>query len=137
MTAHERERLTAYADGELDPGAAAEVERHLAGCTECARELALVRRLKGAMRDMQLNATDREVWKGVHRRITRPAGWLLIIAGAAVWVVLAAIQWFRQELTLEWLAASAVITGLLLLLLSIGYEQYRHWKSDRYKDVEQ
>lgn len=137
MTLHPRERLTAYADRELDAAGAAEVERHLATCTECARELAVVRNLKGAMRAMHHGTTQKDLWSGIHRRLTRPAGWILIVAGLAVWIVLAAIRWFQEDLTLEWAAGTALLTGVIVLLVGIGHEQYRLWKSERYKDVDQ
>jgi membrane protein YdbS with pleckstrin-like domain len=86
---------------------------------------------------MESTRIQRDLWSGVHRRLTRPAGWLLIIAGVLVWAVLAVVRWFRSELTVEWLSATAVLIGLALLLLSLGYEQYRQWKNDRYKDVHQ
>ena len=82
------------------------------------------------------NSGSRSVWEGVHRRISQPIGWILLLAGVAVWVVLALIAWSRQELTLEWAAATAIGVGLALLLVGIGYEQYREWKDTRYKDVE-
>ena len=40
MSAHERERLSAYLDRELPPGERAVVEAHLAACPECAAFLA-------------------------------------------------------------------------------------------------
>lgn len=40
MSAHERERLSAYLDGELRPAERAEVEAHVAACPECAHLLA-------------------------------------------------------------------------------------------------
>ncbi|MEE8218295.1 MAG: zf-HC2 domain-containing protein [Vicinamibacteria bacterium] len=40
MSAHERERLCGYLDGELSVGERAEVEAHLATCSECASLLA-------------------------------------------------------------------------------------------------
>ncbi len=40
MSAHERERLAGYLDGELPPAERAEVEAHLATCEECASLLA-------------------------------------------------------------------------------------------------
>lgn len=135
MSTHPRERLMAYADGELDRQAAAEVERHLERCTECGRELSIVNSLKGAMKEMQSNQT-RDLWAAVHRRLTAPFGWLLILSGTLLWVALGVIRWFQAELTLEWLASTAVGTGLLMLLVAIGAEQYRNWKSERYKDVE-
>jgi 4-hydroxybenzoate polyprenyltransferase len=72
----------------------------------------------------------------VHRRITRPIGWILVTAGAALWVVLIAVAWFRQALTPEWVAATAVAVGLAMLAAGIGYEQYREWKDSPYKDIE-
>jgi AcrR family transcriptional regulator len=40
VSAHERERLSAYLDGELPPGERALVAAHLAGCEDCAAFLA-------------------------------------------------------------------------------------------------
>lgn len=135
MTEHPRERLMAYADGELDAGAAVEIRQHLRNCTECGRELAIVHELKGAMRDMKSSQT-RDLWSEVNRRLTTPAGWLFVLSGALVWIALAAVRWFRSELTIEWLATTALVTGLVLLVVAIGHEQYRAWKSERYKDVQ-
>jgi hypothetical protein len=54
-----------------------------------------------------------------------------------VWVALATYEWFRQgELTAEWLGATAIIVGLVLLLVGVAYEQYREWKETPYKDVQ-
>jgi anti-sigma factor RsiW len=136
MSRHPREQLSAYLDGELPPEQAASVERHLHGCTECSRELAIMNMLGGAMRGMTTQRPRRSVWDGVHRRITQPAGWLLLVAGAAIWAGLAMLAWWRAELTAEWIAATGVAAGLILLLVSLGYEQYREWKETRYRDVQ-
>lgn len=48
-----RERLSVYIDGALDARGAAEIERHVAGCGECRRELAAMRRLVGAARGVE------------------------------------------------------------------------------------
>jgi uncharacterized membrane protein YcjF (UPF0283 family) len=135
MTEHPRERLMAYADGELDAAAAGAVEQHLEQCTECGRELAIVRELKGALRNME-SSNSRDLWSGIHRKLTTPVGWLLVLAGVVVWIALAVVRWFQSELTIEWLATTALIAGLVLVLIAIGHEQYRAWKLERYKDVE-
>lgn len=135
MIGHPQEALSAYADGELSPDEAREIERHLDGCTECARELSLIRSIGGAMRTIRAGS-GRSTWEGVHRRITSPIGWALVVTGGAVWVALALASWLRQELTLEWLAASAVGVGLAMVAVGIGYEQYREWKDSPYKDIE-
>ncbi len=135
MTEHPSELISAYADGELSPEDARQIENHLRLCTECARELALIQSMGGAMKTMSLQR--RSVWEGVHRRITFPIGWVLFVAGLGVWVALATYEWFRQgELTAEWLGATAIIVGLVLLLVGVAYEQYREWKETPYKDVQ-
>jgi anti-sigma factor RsiW len=136
MSRHLGARLSAYMDGELPADEAADIERHLLECTECNRELAIMSTLGGAMRTMTSGTSQRSVWDRVHRRLTRPAGWILLVAGAVVWAALALVAWVRAELTVEWVAATGVATGLLLLLVGLGYEQYREWKETRYKDVQ-
>jgi hypothetical protein len=60
----------------------------------------------------------------------------LIAAGVLVWVALAVVAWFRQAVTVEWLAGTAVAIGLLLLFIKIAHEQYREWKESPYKHIE-
>lgn len=136
MSAHPRELLGAYADGELEAAHTARVAGHLTSCTECARELALIRSMGGAMRTMVNDTKPRGIWHSVHRRISRPIGWLLVITGTALWAVFAAAEWYRgRAMTVEWLAGSAVVIGMVLLAIGVGYEQYREWKETRYRDV--
>lgn len=137
MNQHPLEWISAYADGELPAERRAQVEAHLDGCTECVRELALIRAMGGAMKQTLQEPVDRSVWGRVHRSITRPIAWLLVIAGVAVWAGLAAYEWFRAgELSLAWLSTTAVVIGIALLVVGIGYEQYSDWKREPYKDVE-
>lgn len=137
MSPHPTERLDAFADGELPPDEVREVERHLQSCTECARELTLIRELGGAMRESMSQAPDRSIWGRVHRRITRPVGWLLAVAGVVVLAALAVAEWVREGApTAEWLATTAVAVGLALLAVGVAYEQYREWKESPYKDIE-
>jgi anti-sigma factor RsiW len=134
---HPRDLLGAYADGELPPAQMADIARHLELCTECAREVALIKTMGGAMRTMVATTPPRGIWNSVHRRISRPLGWILVIAGVSVWAAMAVLEWFRsRELSWEWLTFSAVAIGGVLLAVSVAYEQYRGWKETRYKDVE-
>jgi anti-sigma factor RsiW len=139
MSNHPLERIGAYADGEVAPAEAAAIEAHLGACTECTRELALIRAMGGIMRNaVRTGAPRRSVWDAVHRRISRPVGWVLLLAGITTWLALGLAQWYRERaLTAEWLAVSAVGTGLALLLAGVAYEQYRDWKETRYKDIQQ
>jgi anti-sigma factor RsiW len=136
MKSHPHELLGGYADGELDAAATARVAGHLTTCTECAREVALIRSMGGAMRQLVNDVPPRGVWDRVHRRITRPLAWVLVVAGAAIWAAILVVEWYRsRELTWEWMAASAVAIGGVLLVIGIGYDQYREWKETRYRDV--
>lgn len=138
MTQHPLESISAYADGELTAHEERQVEAHLAACTECARELALIRAMKEAMKQgMRTTDPQRSVWEGVHRGITLPLGWLLLSAGTAVWLMLLLIEWFRSgELTVRWMATTAIGIGIALLAVAIGYEQYREWRTSPYKDLQ-
>lgn len=140
MTTHPLAEISAYADGELAAADAERVERHLASCTECARELALIRTMGDAMiQDTKDGAGNRggAMWPAVHRRITQPVGWILTIAGVAVWAALAIVEWFRAgELTLRWLSTTAVGIGIALIAVAVVHQQYREWRSSPYKDVE-
>ncbi len=46
MRQHPLESISAYADGELTEHEEKHVEAHLAECTECARELALIKAMR-------------------------------------------------------------------------------------------
>lgn len=133
---HPTEALGAYADGELPPDEARRVEAHLEQCTECGRELALIRSLGGAMRSMPSERPPTSTWDRVHGRITRPVGWTLVVAGVLVWAGIVLVSWFREAVTLEWLAATAVGVGVAVLAIGIAHEQYREWKSSPYRDIE-
>jgi anti-sigma factor RsiW len=130
--------ISAYADGELPADECARVEAHLASCTECMRELALIKSIGEAMNAQNVSDDPPvDIWKGVHRRITQPLGWILVIAGVSVWIALAVIEWFRAgTLTAAWLSTTAVGIGIALLFVGVLHAQYREWRSSPYKDLE-
>lgn len=133
---HPGQALSAYADGELEPAEAREVEEHLRRCTECAREVALIESLGEVMRATE-GRKGGSVWERVHRRIARPVGWILLAAGVAVLGTLATLQWFRAgTLSVEWLATTSVAVGVALVAVSIGWEQYKEWRGSPYRDVD-
>lgn len=135
MSEHPLELISAYADGELSPEEARRVEAHLEACTECVRELALIRSIGGAMRTTPTPPPG--LWSDVHRRLTRPVGWLLFLAGVIAFAALAVLEWYRERaLTLEWLGTTALVLGLALLLAGVAHEQYQAWKNSPYKDIE-
>ena len=56
MSAHERERLSAYLDGELPVGEQAEVAAHLATCSQCRSVLSEMEALDKRARELPLDA---------------------------------------------------------------------------------
>jgi anti-sigma factor RsiW len=137
VSGHPGPLLSAYADGELREAERAEIEAHIARCTECARELALIRSMGGMMREIRSATSGPSVWRAVDRKINRPVGWILVILGTLLWAGLALVAWFRQALTWEWAAITAIGVGLLMIGVGVGLEQYREWKRSPYKELEQ
>ena len=137
MSIHPLELISAYADSELSAEEAARVRAHLDVCTECSRELALIRSIGETMMQSTKVKSDTSVWRTVNRRIATPVGWLLMITGVVIWISLAVAQWIAQRaLTWEWLATTAVAIGVALLAVGVGYEQYVEWRESPYKDLE-
>jgi anti-sigma-K factor RskA len=107
-----REELAPYLLGALDPGEAAELERHLAGCEDCRRELDRLRpaalvlpetvervkppaglraRVMGEVRADAAAEQARRAAPGRRGRFWLRPGGLRIAAGVAVFAVLAAV----------------------------------------------
>jgi anti-sigma factor RsiW len=132
------EELMRYLDGELPSGAQAEVEAEVARSTELQRELAIYRALRNDVRDLTFGVSlDASVWGAVDRRLTRPVGWILFVAGALLW--LAHGGWvFATSAADAWekLAVSGVAIGFLILLGSTIFERLREWRSDPYRDIQ-
>ena len=97
------ERLDDWVDGDLEPGAASEVQAHLASCAECqARERRLRQLLAHAASLPRSVAPPRDLWPGIAQRIGRERTWSwglnswqpwALAAAATVLVGLAAALW--------------------------------------------
>jgi anti-sigma factor RsiW len=126
-----------YLDGEASPDEVVNFERRLKESTELRRELALFRSMKDDFSTLGLRTPeDGSVWDKVSRQLGQPIGWLLMIGGTLVWLVFGTYLYFTSDTSLwEKLATSAVAIGALALLVSIGWESYRAWLVDPYKDV--
>jgi anti-sigma factor RsiW len=88
VTAHPQDDLPGLLLGELPPSTAVAVDRHLAGCDPCRRDLAAVAVVSSALRDvarLPVKAVDLPPLRLRSRR----AGWLL--GAAAVLVALALV----------------------------------------------
>lgn len=133
------ETLMMYLDDELPAEERRRVEAHVSTCTECARELTMHGKIKErlAAASRGTGAARESVWTAVHRRLTRPLGWGLLVSGGVLWAGWAAYLFVTSDAhLLEKLAIGAVVVGLLLLLVAVGAERYRDWQTDPYREVQ-
>ena len=78
----DREDLMRYLDGELAGHEVDRLESILSGSTELQRELAIFRAMKNDMQDLSFSIPQQSgIWTQVSRRLTRPLGWTLLVAG--------------------------------------------------------
>lgn len=133
-----REELMLFLDGELPPEERARVQEALDRSTELQRDLAIFRSMKTDVQGLALHPGDynRSVWDQVNTRLTRPVGWVLLIAGALSWSLYGTYLFATGPADVwEKLATGAVAIGILMLLASVIVERYREWLTDPYRDV--
>jgi anti-sigma factor RsiW len=132
------DELMRYLDDELQPERARGVEEAMETSTELRREYTIFRRMKTDLHEMGANMQpDHTVWGAVNRRMTRPMGWVLFLAGAVIWVTYGVYTYLTgAEALWEKLATSAVVVGLAMLLVSALVDRWRDLKTDPYKEIE-
>jgi anti-sigma factor RsiW len=100
------EELSAFADRDLAPARLAEIERHLAGCGECQREVQQIEALRRDLRGLAEAEPRRDLWPVIARaRREPPRGSLL--------------GWLRAPWALP-AAALAGAAAALLVVFAVG-----------------
>jgi len=92
----DKEKLSGYYDGELDAAEKAEVERHIASCSECLRELGELKSAAILVKELPRLRAPRSIAEGVRKEI-HAAGKVHSFAKArrtAMWVATAAAVLF-------------------------------------------
>ncbi len=131
------ESLMRYLDGEAAPEERARIDALVAESTELQRDLVLFRTMKSDLQAMTFGlANDHSVWGAVHRRITRPLGWLLLSGGFLTWIVYGSYLYIASAIDIwEKLATSAIGLGILFLFGTVIYERRKEWLTDPYRNV--
>ena len=131
------EGLMRYLDGEAAPEERARIDAALADSTELRRDLTIFRIMKSDLQAMTFGlANDHSVWGVVHRRITRPLGWILLSVGFLSWILYGSYLYLVSAIDLwEKLATSAIGLGILFLLGTVIYERRKEWLTDPYRSV--
>ena len=131
------ENLMRYLDGEAAPEERARIDAAVASSTELQRDLVLFRTMKHDLQAMSFGlAKDQSVWGAVHRRITRPLGWVLLTGGFLTWIVYGSYLFVVSAIDpWEKLATSAIGLGILFLFGTVIYERRKEWRTDPYRNV--
>ncbi len=131
------ESLMRYLDGEAAPEERARIDAAVADSTELQRDLMIFRTMKSDLQAMTFGlANDHSVWGAVHRRITRPLGWLLLSAGFLTWILHGSYLYLVSAIDpWEKLATSAIGLGILFLFGTVIYERRKEWRTDPYRNV--
>ena len=127
-----------YLDGELSPGERARIDAEIERSTELQREVAIFKAMRSDFQSLSFHPAERHrsVWDQVNTQVTRPFGWILVVAGTAVWMAYGAYVFTTSPIDpWEKLATGAVVIGILTLLTSVIWERYTDWGTDPYKDV--
>jgi anti-sigma factor RsiW len=137
-----RQMLSAYLDGELTQGEAQRVRVHLEDCESCRRSLEDMARLQELTRELAFaeppEARMKELEKSLSVQAPRRLGWVFVVAGTAAWLAYGTVTYVRhwRPPTVEELLASAVVTGFVLLLVSVVVERLRQLPHDKYRRIE-
>lgn len=132
------EELMRYLDGELPPDRARAVEEAMEESTELRRDYVIFGRMKSDLNALGAHMrTETGSWERIERRLTRPLGWTLFVAGVLVWLAFGIYTYLTGATALwEKLAASAVVIGLAMLLASALADRWRDLRTDPYKEIE-
>ena len=138
MTEHvSHESLMRYLDGEAAPEERARIDAAVADSTELQRDLVVFRTMKNDLQAMTFGlAKDQSVWGAVHRRITRPLGWILLSVGFLTWTLYGSYLYIVSAIDpWEKLVTSAIGLGILFLFGTVIYERRKEWLTDPYRNV--
>ena len=137
MTGISHETLMRYLDGELAPDERTRIKAAVASSTELQRDVAVFGGMKKDLQSMAFPLSrDDSVGGVVHRRLTRPLGWILVLAGFTVWSAYGSYLYLMSAIDpWEKLATVAIGVGIMLLCGSVIFERYKEWLTDPYRDV--
>jgi len=138
--------LSGLLDGELNIEEKDAITEHLEKCSDCLNEYSRLLKLKEVTNDMKyFDLPDKlwaGYWKGIYNKIERGLGWIFLSIGAIVLLAFGAFEITRDffldskpPLLLK-IGVTAVILGLIIMLISIIRERIFSRAHDRYEEVE-
>jgi anti-sigma factor RsiW len=142
---HYKEMIMGYLDNELGAEQKRELEKHLAGCAQCSKELEELRKLKEITEGVTLAEPEdrlwQQYWASIYNRVERGLGWIIFSVAAILLIIYGgfkATEEFVRDPSVELIVKVglvALIAGMAVLFVSVLRERLYFWKKDRYKDV--
>ncbi|RMD95430.1 MAG: hypothetical protein D6813_00400 [Calditrichaeota bacterium] len=133
-------------DGELTHEEQEEFEKFLRSYPELKDEFKQYQKLKEVTRTMKFKSPSAEVWDHywtqVYNRLERGLAWILVSIGAIILFTYALYEAALKIIAdpnlprLVKLGILALVTGLVILLVSVIREKIFVRKSDKYKEVQ-
>jgi len=140
-----KEMLMGYLDNELEAEQAKDLEKHLAGCARCSKEVQELRKLKEITEGVTLvEPEDRlwqEYWGSIYNRLERGIGWILFSVAGILLVIYGGFKGIEGVIKdpsvglILKAALLALIAGIAVLFVSVLRERLYFWRKDRYRDV--
>ncbi len=134
--------LSGYLDGELTQQERQKVALHLESCPRCREQSEELKTLKDATAQLDYETPSPKEWRAMERtimeRISRSVGWVVLIVWSAVTVGYGLYNFATSptEPLFEKILVFGLITGTVLLFVSVLLERIRASRSDRYKGVQ-
>lgn len=133
--------LSAYLDGELTQAGQQRVQLHLEDCPACRDTLDEMRRLQQLTAEIPFSDPPDEIMEAFEQRLSvqapRRAGWTILIAALAAWVLYAVYLVLRDPRwpsIVEMLAGGLVI-GAVSIFFSVLRQRWLERHHDRYTKV--
>ena len=133
--------LMGLIDQELTPEETKEVNDHLVRCEKCREAYDALRETGETIGAISFKEPTDEVleklWKPPYSRFIKLSGFMMILGGWLVLVIMAIVEAFResQEPFLSRIASGSLLVGLVVLLAYVILERIAIYKTDPYKGV--
>ena len=134
--------MMGYVDGELGPEQRARLEKHLASCESCTRDLAEFQSLNKELSTMAFkDPSDEQLeryWRGVYNRLERGLGWILFSVGAIIllcyggFALVEAVMADPSVGLVLKVGVLALVFGVVVLFVSLLRERLTVRRVDRY-----
>lgn len=133
-------KISQYVDGELPDEEKSELLRYLDISDYAKGYLKKQQKLKSALGELMPDSlTDEkfnEYWPNISSKLSKGIGWLLLILGVAANILHALYIYFTSPIEpFDKIVSFCIISGLMLLFISVAHQRWKELKTDKYKDV--